>query len=196
MRVTVKTGLICAAIWIGIKSLFFFMGWNTKEMLPVLVMLNILGVLLSIAIGLYLQKMRDTEGSNALRDIKNAMAAGVPYTIIVSIFMLLYYSKIDPEFNKKQIAEAEVAILKSLDSPEELKAMKESNPSFEVMTKEEIYEDLRKAPQTWYSAKFTMTVGLLAMLLLSTINSIVVTVIYRKIMFRKIEEARNLNSAS
>ena len=67
MRITLKTGLIAALVWIVIKLLFFFNGWNTQDTLPVVIMINILGLLLAIAIGLYLQKKRDTEGSNTLR---------------------------------------------------------------------------------------------------------------------------------
>lgn len=186
MRVTIKVGILIAAIWIMIKMVFFYIGWNTKEMIPVAVMLNILGVLLSISIGLYLQKRKDTEESNALRDIKNGMTAGVPYTIIISVFLFFYYDRIDPEFNERQIADAEMAILKDLNSAEGLKAIRESNQNYEVMTKDAIYEDMRQGPQNLYSAKFMMTVSMLAMLLLSTINSILITIIYRKIMFKRL----------
>lgn len=185
MRITVKAGLIAAAVWILIKMLFFFNGWNTPEMLPVLIMLNILGILVAIAVGLYIQKRNDTEGSNSLRDIKNAMTAGVPYAVIVSIFLYFYYDKIDPEFNQRLIAEREMAILEGMDTPEELQQIRSSNPDFEVMTKEEIYEKLSENNKTLYTAQFTMTVGLLAMLVLSTFYSILITVIYRKLIFRE-----------
>jgi len=185
MRITIKVGVICAAIWIALKMAFFYGGMNTQNMLPIAVLLNILGVLLAIAIGLYLQKRKDTEEGNALRDIKNAMTAGVPYTIIVSVFIYFYYAKIDPEFNQKQIADAEMQILKSLDSPEGLREIQASNKKYEVMAKDEIYAEMRQGPQNIYSAKFTMTVGLLAMLLLATVNSILITIIYRKVMFKR-----------
>jgi len=190
MKITIKVGLICAALWIAIKMMFFYQGWNVKEKFPILVLLNILGVLLSIAIGLFLQKRKDikdgTNDGNALRDIKNAMTAGVPYTVVISIFLYFYYAKIDPEFNQKQIAEQEMVILKTLDDPEGFKGIQESNIKYEVMTKEEIYAEMRQGPQNIYNAKFTSTVALLSMLLLSTVNSILVTVIYRRIMFKGI----------
>ena len=187
MRVTIKVGLIAAAVWMMIKMVFFYNGMNTKEMLPIAVLLNILGVLLAISIGLYLQKRKDTEEGNALRDIKNAMTAGVPYTVVVSVFLYFYYAKIDPEYNQKQIAEAEMQILKSLDSPTGLREIQQSNQKYEVMGKDEIYEEMRQGPQNLYNPKFTMTVSLLAMLVLSTVNSIIITIIYRKIMFKRIQ---------
>ncbi len=186
MRITVKVGVICAAVWIALKMALFYGGLNIPSKLPIAVLLNILGVLLSIAIGLYLQKRKDTEEGNALRDIKNGMTAGVPYTILVSVFIYFYYAKIDPEFNQKQIADAEMQILQTINSPEGLKEIQASNQKYEVMAKDEIYAEMRKGPQNIYSAKFTMTVGLLAMLLLATVNSILITIVYRKVMFRRI----------
>lgn len=187
MKITVKVGLIVAALWILIKMVFFYNSWNTRDILPILVMLNILGILLAVSIGLYLQKRKDRAektDSNALRDIKNAMTAGVPYTIIIGVFLYFYYEKIDPEYNQKQIAEAEVQILQSLDSPIGLREIQESNQKYEVMGKKEIYEEMRQGPQNLYNAKFTMTVSLLAMLLLTTVNSIIITIIYRRLIFR------------
>lgn len=184
MRITLKTGLIAALVWIVIKLLFFFNGWNTQDTLPVVIMINILGLLLAIAVGLYLQKKRDTEGSNTLRDIKNAMTAGVPYAVVVSMFLYFYYEKIDPEFNQRLIAEREMFYLQSMDTPEELQEIRASNKDFEVMTKDEIYEKLSEGSRVFYSGKFVATVGLLAMLVLSTLYSILITVIYRRIMFR------------
>lgn len=184
MRITIKVGIIAAAIWMLIKMVFFYNGMNTKEMLPIMVLLNILGVLLAISIGLYLQKRKDTEEGNALRDIKNGMTAGVPYTLLVSVFLYVYYAKIDPEYNQKQIAEAEMQILKSLESPKGLSEIQQSNQKYEVMGKNEIYEEMRQGPRNLYNPKFTMTISLLAMLVLSTVNSIFVTVVYRKLIFK------------
>ena len=51
-------------------------------MLPISVMINILFLLISIAVGLFWAKRQDTEDSNALRDIKNGMASGMVYTLL------------------------------------------------------------------------------------------------------------------
>lgn len=187
MRITVKVGILVAIFWILIKMIFFYNSWNTREMLPILVMLNILGILLAVSIGIYLQKRIDRkEGvdGNALRDIKSGMTAGMPYTIIIGVFLYFYYTNIDPGYNEKQIAEAEVQILQSLESTKGLQEIRESNQKYEVMGKNEIYAEMRQGPQNLYNAKFTMTVSLLAMLLLTTVNSIIITIIYRRLIFR------------
>jgi hypothetical protein len=111
MRITVKTGIISAAIWILIKLAFFYLDISNDSIVP-LVMLNILGLLLAIAIGLYLQKIRETEETNTMVDLKNGMSAGLPYVLMVSIFIYFYYTKINPDYYAHQIAENEITIEK------------------------------------------------------------------------------------
>lgn len=184
MKVTIKIGILFALIWMIIKMGLFFTGAFAYNVVPA-VMINILCLLLAISVGLYKQKRADTEGGNALRDIKNAMSAGVPYAVLVSIFIFFYYSKIDPGFNEHQIAEAEVGIQKMLDNPDDFAEVKKSNAEFEVMTKEDIYDKLIQGPRGFYSPTSTMTVSMLAMLLLTTMNSIFITIVYRKIVFKE-----------
>lgn len=183
MRITVKVGLIFALVWVFIKMIFFWSGITGYNVVPS-VMINILLLLSSIAIGLYLQKRKDPYAGNALRDIKNAMTAGVPYILVVCLFLYTYYNKIDTDFNKHQIAEAHIGIKKLIDSPEGLKEVRESNEEFEVMTKEEIYDSLKMGPEGFYNPKATTVVALLAMLLLAMLNSILITIVMRKVIFK------------
>lgn len=183
MKVTVLSGLIFASIWIFIKMIFFWTGGVEYDIIPA-VLINMLCLLLSVVVGLYLHKSRQEESSNALSDIKNGMTAAVPYAVIVSIFIFFYYSSIHPEYNEHQISEAHMGIQKLLDTPEGLQSVRDSNPEFEVLTKEEIYKKLKQGPEGFYNPSSTMTLSMLALLLLGTLNSIFVTIIYRKVVFR------------
>ncbi len=183
MRVTVLTGLSFALLWIITKMVFFWTGIFGSDVIPS-VLLNMLFLLLAISVGLFLHKRKMQEQGNALLDIKNAMSAGLPYLIVVSVFLYFYYDKIDPEFNQHQIAEAYTNVEKKLGNPDEFAEIKASNEEFEVMTKEEILSKLKENLERNYSASFTMTVSLLGLLLLATINSIFITIIYRKLIFR------------
>ena len=184
MRITIKTGIISAAIWIGIKLSFFYLGIFQETIVPS-VLLNILGLLLSIAIGLFLQKRRDTEETNTMIDMKNGMSAGVPYVMIVSIFIYFYYSKINPEYYAHQIAENEIAIEKMVNDPIALQKFKDSQEDAEVMTKEQIEGKLKESNKKGASAGFTATLSTLALLILATLYSLLVTIIYRRIMFKR-----------
>ena len=165
MRITVKTGIIAASIWIFIKLVFFNLGLFLMNPIPG-VLLNILGLLLAIFIGLYLQKRRDTEETNTLVDIKNGMSAGLPYIIMVSVFIYFFYSKINPEYYAHQIAENEIAIEKMVNDPVQLKQIKASQEDAEVMTKEEIEKKLKESNRQGASVGFTTTLSLLSLLIL------------------------------
>lgn len=183
MRPTVLSGLSFALLWITIKMIFFWSGAYLYNVVPT-VLINMFLLLMAIAVGLYYQKRNEDERGNALQDIKNGLTAGVPYAVIVSVFIYFYYSSIDLGFNQHQISDAHMGIQKLLESPADLEGVRASNAEFEVMTKEEIFEKLKEGPEGFYKPSSTMTLSMLAMLLLATLNSIVITVIYRKIVFK------------
>ncbi len=181
-NITVKIGIGFALLWCIVKYGFFLVDPFAK--IQPMVMLNILFLLCSIAIGLYLVKRNATEETNALYDIKNAMRAGFPYVILVSAFMYFFYSQINPDYTKHLIQEKEYEMKKRLDDPELLAEFKKSDPKFELKTKDEIFEEMRQSPENALTPGFTTTVSLLSMLLLCTLYSILVTVVYRRIVFR------------
>lgn len=183
MRVTVKAGLGFALLWILIKMVFFWTGSLNYNIVPA-VLLNMLCLIAAIGVGLYFYKRRETEVGNALNDIKNAMTAAVPYILVVSVFIYFYYNNIDPEYNQHQLSEAYTEIQKLLETPEGLQQVRESNPEFEVLTKEEIYKKLKQGPEGFYNPTSTMTLSMLGLLVLGTMNSILIAVIYRKVVFR------------
>ena len=86
MRITIKIGIIFSLLWIIIKMFFFYTEAFKYNVVPS-VFINILCLLLAITVGLYKQKIKDTESGNTLRDIKNGMSAGITYSIIVSLFI-------------------------------------------------------------------------------------------------------------
>ena len=186
MRVTVKIGLLFAAIWIGIKMVLFATQVGASRYdLTIPIMANILCLLLAISVGLYLHKTKETEYTNALGDIKNGLSAGVPYIVVVSIFLYFYYTKIDPEYNQHQRSEAAMQLEKLLDNPDDLQKMRDSNAEFEVMSVEEIRESIVSNQEAMYSPQAVTTISLLGMLVLATFNSIFITIILRKLIFRQ-----------
>lgn len=185
MRITVKVGILFAIGWILVKLSVFGMGVTSEDSLKPSLLINMLFLILAITVGLYIQKRRDTEESNALRDIKNGLSAGVPYAILVSVFIYFYYSKIDPDFTKHKIAESTFELKKVLENPAKLKKLKETNPDFEVMTEKQITKAVLKNTAGAYNPKSTGIMALAAMLLYSTINSVLITVVFRKVVFRQ-----------
>lgn len=178
MRLPLKVGLIAALIWISIKLIAFSQAISLDDLKP-FVFINMFILTAAIAIALYLVKRHETE-SNLLNDIKNGMLAGVPYAVIVSVFLYFYYQKIYPEFNAKKINEIEV----KLSNPMTIKEIQKSNIAMENKSSEEIKRDVLSKTEMIYNANFTMLVSMLSLLLYATLNSILISVILRRIIFR------------
>ena len=71
-----------------------------------------------------------------------------------------------------------------VEDPVQLKQLRTTNAEFEVMTDEEIYNSILQGPENFYNPKSTMIVSLLALLMLATLNSILISIIYRKVVFK------------
>ena len=178
MKLPLKVGLFAAAIWISIKLAAFYLSLSLDDLRP-FVFINMFILTAAIAIALYLVKRKETE-SNLLNDVKNGMLAGVPYAVIVSVFLYFYYQKIYPAFNAGKMNEISL----KLSNPQTIKEIQRSNPEMENKSVEEIKTDILAKTEMVYNPQFTMLVSMLSLLLYATLNSIVITLIFRRIVFR------------
>lgn len=178
MKLPLKVGLLAAAIWISIKLAAFYLSLSLDELRP-FVFINMFILTASIAVALYLVKRKETE-NNLLNDVKNGMLAGVPYAGIVSVFLYFYYEKIYPDFNAGKMNEISL----KLSNSQTIKEIQRSNPEMENKSVEEIKRDVLGKTKMVYNAQFTMLVSMLSLLLYATLNSIVISVIFRRIVFR------------
>ena len=71
-----------------------------------------------------------------------------------------------------------------MDSPEEIAAIRKSNSALENKSDGEIVEMARQNTAMMYDPQFTLSVSLLALLVYSTLNSLLIAVIYRRVVFR------------
>jgi len=188
MRVTLKSGIIFAFGWILIKLSMFGMGVSSADSLKPSVLLNMLFLILAVTVGLYLQKRKDSESGNVLKDIKNGMTAGLPYAILVSLSIYIYYAKVDPDYIQGKLADTEVELTKIMNNPKEYKKLKDSNPDFEVMTDKQITKAVLKNSRSAYNPKSTAIMALSALILYALLNSIFITVILRKLVFKQIQK--------
>ena len=178
MKLPLKVGLIAAAIWISIKLAAFYLSLSLDDLRP-FVFINMFILTAAIAIALYLVKRKETE-NNLLNDVKNGMLAGVPYAVIVSVFLYFYYEKIYPDFIERRLNERSL----ELSNPQTIKKIQRSIPEMENKSFEEIKkEDMEKAKE-YFKANTTMNLSMLCLLLYATFNSIVISVIFRRIVFR------------
>lgn len=185
MKTTMKLGILFAIIWI-LAKLGIYYGFQSPETFSVQPtgLLNILLLLSAISFGLYFIMRKETEESNFLNDVKNGMSAGLPYTMIVSVFIYLFYGQIAPEVNQHKINERTVALKKALDNPEELQRIKAENKDAEVMTRDEIEKTDIENFKMVISPGANMVMTMAGLLILSLIYSLLVTVILRRVVFR------------
>lgn len=178
MKLPIKVGIGAAILWIVLKMLGLAINFSVDD-IKFFVFINMFLLTAAIAFSLYQVKRNEVE-SNLLNDIKNGMLAGVPYTLIVSVFLYFYYEKIYPEFNDKKIQEIELRLKDS----KVIKEIQTSNPAMENKNPQEIKREVMANTRSMYSAKFTMIITLLALMVYSTLNSMVIAVIYRRVVFR------------
>ncbi len=184
MGITMKTGLYAALVWIIIRLICFYAGIFEDSVEP-FVFMNMFGVTAAITIGLYLHKRSSNEESNAMNDIKNGMKAGVPYAFIVSIFIYFYYSKINPDYTQSKLNEIELKIDEALADPVELAKIRKDSEGYEVLSVPEIKSKMMSGPRSFYAAGSTMTISMLALLLWATMNSILIAIVFRRMIFKR-----------
>jgi hypothetical protein len=177
MKFPIKVGLTCAAIWIGLKLFAWSLSYSLNDIKP-FVFVNMFLLTASITYTLYFVKLNE-EDSNLLNDIKNGMLAGMPYSVIVSVFMYFFYERIYPEFNQHKIE----LIEKKLNEPNAIKDIQKNNPEMQNDTPKEVRYEVIKKSKMIYSSKFNMLVSLLSLVLYTTINAIVISIIFRTVVF-------------
>lgn len=137
----------------------------------------------AIAIGLYFIKLETKEESNLLLDIKNAMSVGMIYTILVAGFIYVFYAFLHPNYAKHQLEESRIYLEKATN----IANIRSKNADFRNKSDAEIRSMEMAKSETIYSTKFTLVISLLAMTLWSMINSIVISIIYRFLLFKPSE---------
>ena len=180
-----KTGLLIGVfgslLWFCTKLIFFWSGYSSDSVNG-FVFLNMFLATFVVAFGLYLVKKKRGE-SNLLLDVKNAMVSGVSYAVLTSIFIYLYYGKIDTGYNERQLRRTYVQIDNVLKDSTKVQQIKKDNPKLRAYTKEQLFNEMKKSPEMFFSAQFTMTLTLLALMIYVTLNSLIISVIYRKLIF-------------
>ena len=180
MNSTLKIGVVFALLFCAVKYLIYIINPDAVSVTPS-ILTNIFLLMVAVFVGLFVDKRQREEDTNAMLDIKTGLRAGLPYAVIVALFLYAFYSWINPEYNQHQIAETSVVIDKMLNDPAELQKLKDQNPEMELKSVEEIRSDLMQGPQSIFTAGATSTLALLGMLVLGTLYSILVTAIFRTI---------------
>ncbi len=178
MNKSIKYGLIASLVWICVKMGALALSISLYD-IKYFGLLNMFLLTFVITWSIYKQKQVQTE-SNLLVDIKNGMMAGVPYTAVVSVFLFFYYGQIFPEFREKKMNEVYVRI----DTKQELDAIRKNQPELENKSDQEIRKLAISDWKNKLDPQFTMMISLLALLFYTTMNSLLISLVFRRIIFR------------
>lgn len=184
MRPAVRIALLFSGAWIALKLMFWGLGIFQDDIVkPGLI--NNLFLLSAISFGLYYEKQKEGFGEGTpLSDIKNALASGAVYVLIVSGFMYIYYENINPTFIDNRVETRMDSIYAEMESDGYIDSLRVHNPDFKVLTKEEIYREIQTDTMSALSARTLFVFSLLGLIVLAMSYSIFCTVIFRKILLR------------
>lgn len=181
MKKHLYIGLIFGLAWILIKYFAFLFGIFTFGSVRPYVLINMFLLTSAIAVGLFLYKRQQTEESNLLLDIKQAMSIAMVYSVFVSIFLYFFYAKIHPAYNQYQIQQAKELVVK----PENLEKIRKSNSEMENKSDQEIIKMSERQTKQIANANFTLVISLLGLTMYSILNSLIISLIYRTVLFKR-----------
>ncbi|RYM32748.1 hypothetical protein ERX46_11830 [Brumimicrobium glaciale] len=184
MRPAIKMALLFSGAWILLKFILLSINVFQEDVVkPGLI--NNLFMLLAISFGLYFEKKKQGFGvGTPLSDIKNALSAGAPYVLIVSVFMFFYYDTINPSFIDNRVTERMDSIYAEAQDEAYVDTLRIHNPEFRVMTTDEIIREIKSDTESALSAKTLFVFSLLGLMVMALTYAIFITLIFRKILLR------------
>lgn len=185
MRPSIRFALLFAGLFAAVK--FLFMELNVfQDNIQIPGLINNFFLLTAISLGLFFEKKKEGFGEGGpMSDIKNAMRAGAPYVLLVSGFIYFYYNTINPQFIESGIEVRMDMIYKDMERESYVDSLKMHKSEFQVMTNDEILREARNEIESNLSPRTMFTFSLLGLLILSVSYSILITLIYRKILLKE-----------
>lgn len=176
MNQTTRVALGFALIWIILKMILFNVVDRAADWYNLTVMANVLLLLLAIFVTMHFHKTQDF-----LTDFKEALKGGVIYTIIVASFIFLYVKVIDTGFidSRLNVRMEQAFTLEQFNEMKELDPVKLADKSYGDFLSDKAAEfELVKSPF------IIMTLTIAALLIASVIYSLLITILYRRLLNR------------
>lgn len=172
-----------AMAWFFIKLILFVAGM--KDSLIPGIMVNMLLLLASVAVGLFFKKKAENYADvNFLDDMKIAIKSGMAYVGLVTLFIFSFYKWVDPNYIQGLRDQKEKQVTEYLSDDENLKNAKEQNQNLQDLSREDIIDLQVEQATAVYSPFFTATFSILSMMTGVFINSLLVVFLFRNVLFR------------
>ena len=175
--------LFFALGWFVIKCILFFAGMEDSLMPGLL--LNILFLLGSVAIGLFFKKKTENYAdTNFLEDMKVGIKSGMVYVALLFASIYVFYAFIDPSYVEKIKENQRNEIESILETDEDLERVRSENENLRGLSREDIIDLQAEQAGRFVSPIFMATIALLSMMTGVFFNSLIVVFLFRRVLFR------------
>jgi hypothetical protein len=184
MKVSVKVALISALIGISISMLLYILhlpelGYEVSSFV------NMFLLMVSVSLGLYLFKSKTGfEKCHYLEDTKVAMQGGLVFTIIMSAFIYIYHSKIDPSIVNSKRAQRIELLNDLIPNEQAYKKLQEQDVTWREKSYLDYKENQMDQINFFISAKFYAMVNLVVGLILTLFFAIFSVIILNKVVLK------------
>ncbi|MCB9195044.1 MAG: DUF4199 domain-containing protein [Flavobacteriales bacterium] len=184
MNIGLKSGIYSALGFIVvILSLFIFKVNHKEAFMLLLIGSGTLAIFVGVAVSILVNFNRNrTGGLSLLSDIKVGLTSSAVFSILAAIFLVVYFTSIDPEFKERRKEEW----LARMQEPEALKLLEEKMKENPDMYKGKSLEDIqeRNIDNTLHmlGASTIFPISLFSFLLMGMVYTFLVTAFNRLIL--------------
>lgn len=184
MKLPIKIALIGTGAYILLELILLLAGLNhQREVILLALGANSLILLIVVALSILINFNRNKQGGlSMIADLKVGIAAAAVYSLLVSSFLFLYFSTLDPtypEMRKEQILTG----LQDKEAIAELDKQMEANPdTYAGKSSDDIQEMNHNNVEHMLSAGTVFPLSLFSLLLLGMIYSFFIMAFNRMIL--------------
>jgi hypothetical protein len=174
--------LICGGLWLSTKIILSnLVDPSTNVMVGV--MINLFFVLIVAFFSIREAERKRTKAeSNMLDDIKSTAKNTIKYVLLATFLIAAYYYVISPEEVDYRKSERTEMVMEALGTDEAFEELKQTQPELKNMKREELLQKELDNIEFIFSPFLQVTLSLIALLAAAIFYSILVTVLWRKLM--------------
>lgn len=185
MKTSVKAGIFFSLIWIIAVLVTYLSGASVNLFLP-LELFSLFTLLGAIFAGVFLTKKENGYPKvPALDDFKIAMQAGLIYTIIISGFVYLYHTHIDPSVKESFAAQRIEKLHQEYPNEENYLELQKNDSKWADFSYDDFMENQEDQIRTFIGSFFTTLVHLMVHFMFSLFYSFFVILVVRKIILKQ-----------
>ncbi len=176
-------GALFGLVWIIAKLIFFFAKSNIRWEAGIILNLVLLPVLIFLGIRIT-RKLQKEKVYVFIDDLKAGMRPAALYSLIIGVFLLIYYSRIDAVFINDLRNDRVEILEKEIDRQGGWQEFKQNDEDLIQQTREEYIEQMTENIHMIISPFSAATASIIGLMLISFLYSLLLAIYYRKVVSR------------